>query len=159
MAEPLRSYGATEPERRRSEIRAVGPASDRGPAHQAYRLLHVGFVAAPLIAGMDKFFNALANWEAYLAPVFPSLLGVLPRTFMYGVGVIEIIAGIGVAFKPKVFGYVVAGWLGGIIINLLLRGEYYDIALRDFGLMLGALALARLASVYDRKSGPRRLGT
>jgi hypothetical protein len=109
----------------------------------AYEILHFGFALLPIIAGLDKFFNLLTNWELYLAPSF-SVLG-SPHTTMLAVGVIEIIAGIGVWFKPQIFAYIVMLWLLGIIINLLMLGHFYDIALRDFGLLLGALALARLS--------------
>ena len=121
------------------------------PAAQAYRILHVGFTVAPLVAGFDKFANLLGDWTRYLAPVFPDLLGVSKQTFMYGVGAIEVVAGILVALKPRYAAYVVAAWLAGIILNLLLLGQYLDIALRDFGLLLGALALGRLAEAHARQ--------
>jgi uncharacterized membrane protein YphA (DoxX/SURF4 family) len=123
--------------------------ADRGPAYQAYQLLHLGFIAAPILAGLDKYLEILTDWDKYLAPVFANLLGA--ETFMLVVGIIEIVAGIGVAVKPRIFAYVVAAWLAGIILNLLLLGDYYDVALRDLGLMLGALALGRLSQVYGRK--------
>jgi hypothetical protein len=118
------------------------------PVYQAYRILQVSFVAAPIIAGFDKFFNKLVTWDLYLAQPFVNLFG-SARNFMLLVGVIEILAGIGVALKPRYFAYVVALWLAGIIMNLLMTGQYFDIALRDLGLCLGALALARLAQRYD----------
>jgi hypothetical protein len=99
---------------------------------------------------LDKFFGLLTNWDKYLAPQVNSALGGNGHLFMQAVGVIEIIAGIGVFLKPKIFGYVVGLWLVGIIVNLLLIGGYLDVALRDLGLALGAFALARLAAVYDR---------
>jgi hypothetical protein len=114
-------------------------------AHQAWQLLYLGFIVAPLIAGLDKFTHLLTNWHQYLAPFARDLLGSNVGVFMYAVGVVEVVAGIGVAFKPRVFAYVVAAWLGAIIVNLLLTGQYYDVALRDLGLMLGALALGRLS--------------
>ena len=117
----------------------------RKPERQAYELLHWGFVAAPVLAGLDKFANLLTNWDAYLAPPIARILGSAAHSFMLVVGVIEIAAGLLVAIRPRLGGYVVAGWLGAIILNLLMTGRYFDIALRDFGLMLGALALARLA--------------
>ncbi len=116
------------------------------PAYQAFRLLHVGFVVAPIVAGLDKFLGLLTDWSQYLAPVFGQLIGA--DLFLIVVGIIEIVAGIGVALKPRIFAYVVAAWLVGIIINLLLIPGFYDIALRDLGLALGALALARLSLVY-----------
>jgi hypothetical protein len=124
--------------------------SDHSTAEtQAYYLLKMGFVLAPLLAGIDKFFNYLTNWLNYLAPVFPELLNVEYSTFMQGVGVIEIMAAIGVALKPRIFGYVVAAWMVGIILNLLMLGAYYDIALRDFGLAIGAIAMARMARDFE----------
>jgi uncharacterized membrane protein YphA (DoxX/SURF4 family) len=124
-------------------------------AYQAYRILQVGFVAAPIIAGIDKFFDKLVNWDMYLAPQLRNGLGDHTHVFMMVVGVIEIVAGIGIAIKPKIFGYVVAAWLVGIMLNLLANGTYFDIALRDLGLCLGALALARLASMYDGRPAVR----
>jgi hypothetical protein len=132
----------------------VGPrepvaAPVRPEARQAYMLLYFGFVVAPIAAGADKFFDFLAPWHQYLAPIFTRLVPVDAHTFMMGVGIIEIVAGLIVAFNPRVGGYIVAAWLWGIVVNLLLIPGYFDIALRDSGLSLGALALARLASRYD----------
>lgn len=126
------------------------PVSAAGgePARQAYRLLHLGFVAAPILAGLDKFLGLLANWEQYLWSGIPEILGMAPATFLMIVGVVEIVAGVLVAVKPRLGGYVVAAWLGGIIVNLLLLGDFLDVALRDLGLLLGALALARLAAAH-----------
>lgn len=118
------------------------------PAYRAYQLLHWGFILAPIIAGLDKFLMKLTDWTQYLWAPLGRLSGG-PHTFMEIVGAIEIVAGLLVAFKPKIGGYVVALWLWGIIINLLLVQNYYDIALRDFGLSLGALALARLAILFE----------
>ena len=120
------------------------------PVYQAFLILLIGFTAAPLIAGADKFFGILTDWTKYLAPVFPNLIGISAQSFMYAVGIIEIAAGLIVVSIPSIGGYVVAGWLLGIIVNLLLLQNYYDIALRDLGLALGALALARLASHFGR---------
>src|SRR5215471_2317766 len=117
----------------------------RNPAYQAYQLLHWGFVIVPILAGLDKFFMKLTDWTQYLWAPLGNLVGG-PHIFMEIVGAIEIVAGFLVAFIPKIGGYVVAFWLWGIIVNLLLLQNYYDIALRDFGLSLAALALARLAS-------------
>jgi hypothetical protein len=114
-------------------------------SHQAYQILHLGFTIAPILAGLDKFFNLLTNWEQYLAPFVTQTLGINATTFMMAVGVIEVVAGLLVWFKPRFGGYLVMAWLWGIIINLLLIPGYFDVALRDFGLSLGALALARLA--------------
>jgi hypothetical protein len=115
------------------------------PIYQAYQLLHVGFTAAPILFGLDKFFHVLVNWDRYLPPVVSRLVGGHGHAFMLAVGVIEIIAGLLAAIKPRIGGYVVAAWLCGTAFNLLLIPGYYDVALRDFGLALGALALARLA--------------
>ena len=117
------------------------------PIHQAYWILRVGFIAAPIVAGMDKFFLLLVNWDKYVAPWAANALHGHVRGFMDAVGVIEIIAGVGVALLPRVFAYVVAVWLLLIIINLVSMSGYYDIALRDLGLCLGALALGRLSQV------------
>lgn len=113
---------------------------------QAYRILQLGFVAAPILAGLDKFFYLMTDWTKYLAPFLADLAGA--TTFMSVVGVVEIIAGIGVALRPRLFSYVVAAWLVGIIGSLLLTGGYLDVALRDLGLVLGALALGRLSHAY-----------
>lgn len=117
------------------------------PSYQAYQILHFAFTIAPILAGLDKFFSFLTNWEQYLSSPF-NIFG-NPHTTMLVVGVIEVIAGIGVWLKPKIFSYIVALWLLGIIVNLLVLQDYYDIALRDLGLLLGALALARLSVKYD----------
>jgi hypothetical protein len=130
----------------------ISKASPHTHERQAYQILHWGFVAAPVIAGLDKFTQLLANWDAYLAPVVARALGGASHGFMLVVGVIEVIAGLLVAVRPRIGAYVVAAWLGGIIVNLLMSGKYFDIALRDFGLCLGALALGRLAQVYDRRA-------
>lgn len=122
------------------------------PTHDylAYNALKIAFVIAPVIAGLDKFFNFLTNWTKYLAPQVPSLLNITPATFMMGVGVVEIIAGLGVLFKPKIFSFVVCAWLVGIIANLFLVGGYYDIALRDLGLAIGAFALGELSITHEQ---------
>jgi hypothetical protein len=131
------------------ESTVVG-AESRGAAYQAYQILHVGFTVAPIIAGLDKFLHLLTNWDQYLAPSVNTMLGGHGHEFMLAVGVIEVIAGLGVLFKPRIFAYVVSAWLVGIIVNLLLIPGYFDVALRDLGLALGALALGRLASTFDR---------
>lgn len=114
-------------------------------SRQAFRILRFGFIVAPIVAGIDKFLNLLTDWDKYLAPVVSDAVGIEPHGFMMIVGVIEIVAGIVVAVRPRIGGYVVAAWLLGIIVNLLLVGGYLDVALRDLGLLLAALALARLA--------------
>jgi uncharacterized membrane protein YphA (DoxX/SURF4 family) len=119
------------------------------PAYQAFLLLRIAFSVAPILFGLDKFTNVMVDWESYLAPWINDIVPGSASTAMHLVGIVEILAGVFVALKPRYGAYVVAAWLGGIIINLLTYSGYYDIALRDFGLMLGALTLARLASVYD----------
>jgi len=121
------------------------------PAYQAYQILHFGFTVAPIIAGIDKFLHLLVNWDQYLPPVVNNMLGGHGHEFMYAVGVIEIVAGIGVFLKPTIFAYVVAAWLGLIIVSLLLIPGYFDVALRDFGLLLGAVALGRLSQSLERR--------
>ena len=116
-----------------------------GPVRQTFWLLRIGFAAAPILFGLDKFTNVLVDWSIYLAPWVNDILPGSADEFMYVVGVVEIAAGLLVAFKPSIGGLVVAAWLGGIIVNLLTFSGYYDIALRDFGLLLGALSLSRLA--------------
>ena len=144
--------------RTRSRLAGTGTLSERlagDPAYQAFWLLRVGFTVAPIVFGLDKFANVLVNWEAYLAPWIRDLSPLSASGTMHVVGVIEVVAGLAVALKPRYGAYVVAAWLGGIVINLLTYSGYYDIALRDFGLMLGALTLARLASIYDPPGLPR----
>jgi hypothetical protein len=129
-------------------------SSDRlktDPAYQAFWLLRIGFTVAPILFGLDKFAGLLTDWDRYLAPWINDLVPGTAHQAMLAVGVIEIVAGLAVAFLPRFGGYLVAAWLGGIIVNLLLLGDYYDVALRDFGLLLGALSLARLATAYPSK--------
>jgi uncharacterized membrane protein YphA (DoxX/SURF4 family) len=136
----------------RTPSRVSGALTDRlagDAAYQAFWLLRVAFTVAPILFGADKFANVLVNWEQYLAPWIRDLSPLSATGTMHVVGVIEIVAGIAVAVRPRYGAYLVAAWLGGIIVNLLTYSGFYDIALRDFGLMLGALTLARLASVYD----------
>jgi len=125
--------------------------STQTATHRAYQVLHFAFTIAPIIAGGDKFFDRLTNWDQYLAPAVSRM--VPAHTFMMVVGVIEIVAGLIVLFKPKIGGFIVAAWLLGIVLNLLIIPGYYDIALRDFGLALGAFALGMLA--IDQEGVPR----
>jgi hypothetical protein len=129
------------------------PASDvlrRDPAAQAFMLLRIAFTVAPILFGLDKFAEVLTNdWTRYLATEFDDLIPGSAQDAMYLVGAIEIAAGLVVLIAPRFGGLLVAAWLGGIIVSLLLVGGYGDIALRDFGLLLGALTLARLASAYS----------
>jgi hypothetical protein len=120
------------------------------PAFQAFTLLRIGFTVAPILFGLDKFLDWLVDWRIYLAPEINDLIPGNAHQAMLAIGVVEILAGVVVALRPKFGGYLVAAWLAGIIVNLLLQGDFYDIALRDFGLLIGALALARLATAFDR---------
>ncbi len=136
-------------------VRAGGTASVRDrmrsdPAYQGFLLLRIGFTVAPIVFGLDKFTNVLVDWTQYLAPWINDIIPGSASDAMYLVGVIEIAAGIVVGLRPRYGAYLVAAWLAGIIVNLVTYSGYYDIALRDFGLMLAALTLARLSSVYDR---------
>ena len=119
------------------------------PAFQAFWLLRVGFTIAPILFGADKFAHVLVNWDKYLAPRITDRLPGTPHQAMYLVGVIEIVAGLVVALRPRFGGCLVAAWLVGIIVNLLLIPGFYDIALRDFGLFIAAVALARLATAFE----------
>ena len=119
----------------------------REPAAQAFMLLRVAFAVAPILFGLDKFAEVMiSDWPKYLAPEFNDLIPGSAQDAMYMVGAVEIAAGLVVALSPRFGGLLVAGWLAGIIVSLLLVGGYADIALRDFGLLVGALALSRLAS-------------
>jgi hypothetical protein len=136
------------------------PTADRlrsDPAAQAFLMLRVVFTVAPILFGLDKFAEVMiSDWPKYLAPEFNDIIPGSAQDAMYLVGGIEILAGLIVAVMPRFGGLLVAGWLGGIIVSLLLTGGYADIALRDFGLLVGALALFRLGSAYaDRPDSPR----
>ena len=136
-----------------NDINTASAAADStaaSPAYQAFRILQIGFIAAPILAGLDKFFHLLVNWDQYLPSVVTRISPIGGHNLMLVVGVIEIVAGIGVALKPRIFAYVVAAWLALIIANLLLIPGYFDVALRDFGLFLAALALARLSQQFSR---------
>ncbi|MFE8990866.1 hypothetical protein ACFYMI_24155 [Streptomyces collinus] len=123
------------------------------PGYQAFVILRAGFTVAPILFGLDKFANLLVDWPTYLAPWIDDIVPGSAQAAMYAVGVVEILAGLVVALAPRFGGWLVAGWLAGIIVNLLTIPGHYDIALRDFGLLLGAVALARLAQRYR---GPRQ---
>jgi hypothetical protein len=120
------------------------------PARQAFVLLRTVFTVAPIAFGLDKFANLLTDWPAYLAPWIDDLVPGTAQQAMYAVGVVEVLAGVVVAVAPRYGGWLVAAWLGGIILNLLTIPGFYDVALRDFGLLVGAVALARLSLRYDR---------
>jgi hypothetical protein len=131
-------------------FRNVESVASTRPAYQAYQILHIAFVIAPVVAGLDKFTHLLVNWDMYLAPTIANLSPISGHNLMLLVGVVEIIAGLLVAVKPKIGAWVVAAWLWSIIINLLLIPGYFDIALRDFGLSLGAVALALLSREFAK---------
>lgn len=132
----------------------VAPVSrdTRSAVFQAFWLLRIGFTVAPVLFGLDKFLDWLVDWRIYLAPELNDLIPGNAHQAMLVVGVVEIVAGIVVAVRPKFGGYLVAAWLGGIIVNLLLQADFYDVALRDFGLLVGALTLARLATAFDSRT-------
>ncbi|MFF3335222.1 hypothetical protein ACFYWX_37745 [Streptomyces sp. NPDC002888] len=123
------------------------------PGYQAYLILRTGFTVAPILFGLDKFANLLVDWPTYLAPWIDDLVPGSAQAAMYAVGVIEVLAGVVVGLAPRFGGWLVAAWLAGIIVNLLTIPGHYDVALRDFGLLLGAVALARLAERYRPGAG------
>jgi hypothetical protein len=127
----------------------VGDLVAAPPARQAYHILHFAFFLAPLLAGLDKFFHLLVNWDMYLAPWIAKLSPIGEHSLMQIVGIVEIIAAFIVAFRPRIGAWIVFAWLWAIIINLLTYPGFFDIALRDFGLSLGALALARLSADFS----------
>lgn len=120
------------------------------PAFGAFWVLRLGFIALPLLMGLDKFTNLLTDWPGYLAPWLVALLPISAQTAMYAIGVVEIVAGIAVALRPRLAAWVVAAWLAGIIVNLLTYSGFYDVALRDVGLLVAAVALGLLSRTYDR---------
>jgi hypothetical protein len=138
-----------------TSLRPRTPAAIDHPAYQAFLALRIGFVVAPILFGLDKFTNLLTDWTTYLAPGIDRLVPGSATSAMLAVGIIEIIAGLVVAVRPKLGGYLVAAWLAAIITNLLLLGDHYDVALRDLGLLLAALALARLATAFRPSSDAR----
>jgi uncharacterized membrane protein YphA (DoxX/SURF4 family) len=129
----------------------AGTREDAG--YQAFMMLRVAFAIAPIAFGLDKFFNVMVDWPKYLAPWIDGIVPGSAQQAMYAVGAIEIVAGLLVALKPRYGAPLVAAWLAGIVVNLLTYSGFYDIALRDFGLMVGALALTRLAWRYDSPLG------
>ena len=130
------------------------------PARQAFLILRCAFVIAPIVVGLDKFTNWLVQWDQYLAPALSDPLPMTPHQAMYVVGVVEVVAGVVVALHARLGALVVAAWLAGIIVNLLLIPGFYDVAVRDLGLLLSAIALQRLAGRYDPRplSWPLRRG-
>jgi hypothetical protein len=134
---------------------AEAPSRLADPGFQAFTLLRIGFTVAPILFGLDKFLDWMVDWRIYLAPEIDDIVPGNAHQAMLLVGVIEIAAGLLVAVRPRIGAYVVAAWLAGIIVNLLLVADFYDVALRDFGLLLGAVTLGRLAAVY---AGPAHGG-
>jgi hypothetical protein len=137
--------------------RMMSEAWRESPSYQVYLLLRTGFTVAPILFGLDKFFNWMVDWPQYLAPWIDDIAPGSAQDFMYFVGAVEILAGLTVLMAPWIGGFLVAAWLGGIVVNLLTHPppEYYDIALRDFGLFLAALALGRLALDFHQASARR----
>jgi len=134
---------------------AANPVSTRlreDPVYQAFSLLRMAFTVAPIVFGLDKFFHVLVDWDIYMAPHLSDIIPGTTHQAMFAVGIVEIVAGLAVALKPRYGAFLVAAWLVGIIVNLLLIPDFYDIALRDFGLLLAALTLARLATVVDSRA-------
>jgi len=129
----------------------TGPLETEVAARQAYRLLRTLFTGAPIVFGLDKFVDLLTHWEQYLAPWVDRLVPGTAHQAMLAVGVVEVLAGILVAVRPAIGAYVVAAWLLGIVVNLVSMGDYLDVALRDAGLLVAALALGRLAAALDRR--------
>jgi hypothetical protein len=140
-----------------------GHSSVRNPVFQAFWLLRLGFFVLPLVFGLDKFFNLLTYWPKYLWIGFPHLLNIAPQHFMDAVGVIEIVAGVSVLLRPRHAAYVVATWLAAIITNLIIisaasgHARYWDVALRDFGLLIAAVALARIATAFHQRAVGARI--
>jgi uncharacterized membrane protein YphA (DoxX/SURF4 family) len=147
---PLRARGRT--------AAAVAPRDSAwsDPRYQAFLLMRLGYTVLPLAMGIDKFFNAMVSWPKYLAGWIDDIAPGTAQQFMYFVGGVEILAGLLVLLKPRYAAYVVAAWLAGIVVNLFSTGEYWDVGVRDVGLMLGALTLGRLAAHYDPPLFARR---
>lgn len=116
---------------------------------EAFLILRTAFTVAPILFGLDKFANVMTDWPKYLAGPFNDLIPGSAHQAMLAVGVVEVVAGLLVAWRPRIGAYVVALWLAGIIVDLLVLGGYGDVALRDFGLLLATLALARLAPAFS----------
>lgn len=134
----------------------VDRAALRDPAYQAFLLLRTVFTVAPILFGLDKFANLLTNWPDYLAPWIDDIVPGSAQQAMYAVGVVEIVAGLAVALAPRFGAWLVAAWLVGIIVDLLTIPDFYDVALRDFGLLVAVVALARLSVRYAPARPARR---
>ena len=153
--QPIKDYGRDESVGTNAPAYRVTPAplmwhrENNNLIYQAFMVLQTGLVAVPLIAGLDKYAEILANWPQYLAPNISRLFGLTAQGFMYLIGAVEIIIAIGLALYPRVFSYVLMGWLGLVIFDLLLLGQYYDIVLYNFGLAVAAFALSRLSQLKE----------
>ncbi len=130
------------------EARFMKQFFSKDPAYQAFRILQLAFIIAPIVAGLDKFFFVMADWMNYLSPLAYKVLGENDQYFMMIIGAIEVIVGIGMIYRPRIFSNIVVIWLLVIVLNLLMTGKYFDIALRDFGLAIAAFALSRLCKKY-----------
>jgi len=128
-----------------------GTVQSSSRVHQAYQAMHLILTVAPIVAGVDKFTHFLVNWDQYVAPQIAAFLPFSAHTFMWIVGAIEIVAGVGVLLMPRVFAYVVSAWLVGIVANLVIGGQYLDVALRDLGLAVGAFSLGRMSEEVAEK--------
>jgi len=142
----------------RSDEVATPVQRGSGPSRQAFLPLRTVFTVAPIVFGLDKFANVLTDWPHYLAPWINDLIPGTAQQAMYAVGVVEVLAGVAVALLPRYGGLLVAAWLVGIIVNLLSIADYYDVALRDFGLLVSALALSRLATEHSPRTIRSRAG-
>ena len=151
MATHTRLQSGVRPSASTLGVEAAADPAWRDARYQAFALMRLAFTVAPIAFGLDKFFGVLVDWPVYLAAWIDDLAPGSTQDFMYLVGAVEIAAGVLVALRPRYGACVVAAWLGGIIRNLLTHSGYYDIALRDFGLLLGALTLARLATAFPQR--------
>ena len=131
-----------------SGFRVVDRSRLGDPGYQAFLLLRTAFTVAPILFGLDKFTNLMTSWPKYLAHWIDAIVPGTAQQDMYAVGVVEVVAGLAVALVPRFGAWLVAAWLAGIIVDLLTWSGFYDIALRDLGLLAGAVALARLAVRY-----------
>jgi hypothetical protein len=149
MAEPLRN------ERPMTVVEIPPPpspkAKERGGAYVGYRILQVCFVILPIVVGTDKFFHVLVNWDMYLSPQARVILGTHAHAMMKAAGAAEILIGIGMIFRPGIFSYIISAWLMGIVVNLLLTGAFFDVALRDFALVLATFALGKMSESFSKK--------
>ncbi len=139
-----------------TEVPTTAPTTLSDPAYRAFLLLRTVFTVAPILFGLDKFTNLLTDWPHYLAPWLDAIVPGTAQQAMSAIGVVEIVAGIAVAVAPRFGAWLVAAWLFGIIVNLVTYPGFFDVALRDFGLLAGAVALAQLATRYSTGRHLRR---